>query len=127
MSTSIFTGDFGELRVETEMIDVTSGLPRPDENWTYTDQHGHEHRYDDGYPTLIQVVDETYWCPDCNDEHEKTHLECRECGEHINPGLRGPSMFREFIPGPRSYYLNDEPISEQRFREIAAQYEQADG
>ncbi|GAA4626666.1 hypothetical protein GCM10023196_035810 [Actinoallomurus vinaceus] len=81
MSTSIFTGDFGELRVETEMIDVTSSLPKPDPNWTYTDENGHEHRYEDGYPTLVRVVDDRY-IDEFGDEMEEAHLECRQCGEH---------------------------------------------
>lgn len=122
-STSTFTGDFGELRIEIESIDVTSSLPKPDTRWTFTDANGHRHRYEDGaYPTLVRVVDETYWCPDCNEDHEVTHLGCRECGERIEPGMVGPSGFRESIPGLRSYYLNDEPISEERYREIVAQY-----
>lgn len=114
-------GDFGELRVETEMIDVTSGLPRPDETWSYIDRQGHGHRYDNGYPTLVEVVDRTYWCADCNDEHQDTHLECRICGESIEPGMRGPSPFREFAPGRTAYYLNDEPISPERYQEIVEQ------
>ena len=118
---SMIAGDFGELRIETEMIDVTSSLPKPDPNWTYTDQHGHQHRYEDGYPTLMRVVDETY-VDEFGDEVEDWHFECPQCGEHITPGMVGPSMFREFAPGRTAYYLNDEPITEERFREIAEQY-----
>lgn len=112
---------YGELRVETEMIDVTSGLPRPSKSWTYTDQQGHQHRYDDGYPTLVTVVERTYWCDECNDEHQDTHLACGLCGEEISPGVVGPSPFREFAPGRISAYLNDEPISRERYEEIMAE------
>jgi hypothetical protein len=120
-STNIITGDFGELRIETQMIDVTSSLPRPDKSWTYTDEHGHEHRYDDGYPTLVRVVDATRVDED-GEEWEESHLECRECGEHIAPRMTGPSRFREYAPGRIAAYLNGEPISKERYLEIVEQY-----
>lgn len=117
------TGDFGTLEIETEMIDVTSSLPYPDEQWTYTDQQGHAHRYSrqaagDYYPTLAWVVDETYWCDDCQDEHTDGHYECAICGEHIEPGLRGPDYARKYMPGRTSYYLNGESITKEQADEI---------
>jgi hypothetical protein len=120
MSEFTYTGDFGELRMEREMIEVTSNLPRPDRNWTYTDQQGHEHRYDDGWPTLVTVVDRVYWCEGCNDEHQDTHLACAICGEEISPGMVGPSLHREFIPGRMSATLNGDPISKERYEELVA-------
>ena len=122
MSEFTFTGDFGELVVEREMIDVTSNLPRPDPSWTYTDRQGHEHRYvkDQGWPTLVTVVDRVYWCEDCNDEHEDTHLACAICGEAISPGMVSPPPGREFIPGRMSATLNGEPISKERYEELMA-------
>lgn len=112
---------FGELRVEVEQVEVTSSGPRPDKDWRYTDQKGHEHYWRNGYPTIVEVVDRTYWCPDCEDEHQDTHLECPICHEHISPGMLGPSMWREFVPGRRSYWLNGEPVSEERANEIIAE------
>lgn len=108
--------------METEVVEVTSYSPRPDEAWRYTDQRGHEHYWRDGYPTLREIVEsvETYWCADCHDEHTDTrsHLECPLCGEEIIPGKVGPSPFREFAPGRTSYRLNGAPISEERYRQI---------
>jgi hypothetical protein len=118
VSESTVTGEFGVLRVERDMIDVTSGLPRPDEAWRYTDRQGHGHYWRDGYPTLRTVLGGPYWCEDCHDEHQDSHLECPLCSETVQPGMVGPSPFREFIPGLTSYYLNDEPITEERAREI---------
>ena len=118
---SVVRGPWGELSFEVEQIDVTSGLPYPDERWTYTDHHGHEHyRRDGGYPTLTWIVDETYWCGDCDEEHTEGHWECSICGERIEPGISGPDAFRKVIRGRRSYYLNGEPITEERFQEIRA-------
>jgi hypothetical protein len=110
-----------DLRAETERIDVTSALPRPDKKWTYTDRHGHEHRWDDGYPTLVVVTEEPYWCPDCHDEHTDSHYECPLCGEEIAPGLVPAPLYREYIPGMTTYYLNDEEISEAEYRRLAEQ------
>jgi hypothetical protein len=125
MPGTTIRGDFGTLEAETEMIDVTSGLPYPNERWTYTDRQGHEHRYSrraagDYYPTLVWVVDETYWCEDCRDEHTDGHYECAICGEHITPRLRGPDLSRKYIPGLTSYYLNGEPITKERADELMA-------
>jgi hypothetical protein len=118
MTSIEYSGDFGTLRVETDMIDVTSNLPRPDKAWTYTDRAGHDHRWDHGYPTLVVVDEETYWCEDCGDEHTDSHYECPRCGEEIRPGLVGPSLHREYIPGRTEYLLNGEPISEDEARRI---------
>jgi hypothetical protein len=118
MSEITVSGPFGELIIHREVIDVTSSLPKPDPKWTYTDQHGHEHHYDNGYPTLVTVVDETYLCADCNSEHQDTHLECPLCHEAIEPGTIGPSGFREFAPGRMSATLDGEPISQERAEEI---------
>jgi len=120
--TSRFTFGGRTLRIEVEEVEVTSNAPRTDEAWTYTDQRGHEHYWRDGYPTLRYVVDETYWCGDCRDEHTEGHYECLECGEHITPGMRPPSMVREFMPGLKSFYLDDQPVSveeAQRFMDAA--------
>jgi hypothetical protein len=115
------SGSFGELRIETDQIEVTSNPPKPDKNWRYTDQQGHEHYWQDGYPTLVTIVDKTYWCGECRDEHEEMHLECPICHEHITPGMVGPSGFREFVPGRTSYWLNGKPISEERAKLLIAE------
>jgi hypothetical protein len=111
------TGDFGELVIERDMIDVTTNVPTQDKAWRYTDEHGHEHHWDHGYPTLRQVVDEVRYDED-GDEYEITHFECPLCSEVIRPGARPPSAFREYIPGRSHYYLNGESITEERAREI---------
>jgi hypothetical protein len=111
------------FRVERDRIEVTSNLPRPDPNWQHTDQAGHQHhREDNAYPTLRAVDEPTYWCADCGDDHTRSRYECRICGETITPGLVGPSAFREFIPGMASYWLNDQPITEDRYLELIATY-----
>lgn len=103
MTASTYTGNGWKLVVETDQIEVTSNSPRADPDWRYTDEAGHVHFFDDithGYPTLVSVTEEPYWCADCEDEHEDSHLECPHCMEVIAPGMTGPSIFREFIPGP---------------------------
>lgn len=123
---STFGGPLGTLRIVTDQIEVTSNLPRPDRNWRYTDAAGHEHRYDDGYPTLVRVGEGPYWCPDCHDEHEDSHWECPICHEEISPALTGPPPGREFIPGMTEYFLDGEPISKERAESILAEYQAAE-
>lgn len=117
------TGDFGTLRAEVDMIDVTSALPYADESWTYTDQQGHRHRYGKGYPTLTWIVDERYWDEGLGEEVEDGHWECPLCGEPITPGTQ-VDYSKRYIPGMTHYYLNDEEISEADYQRVAAQITQ---
>lgn len=125
----------GTLEIHTAEVEVTSGLPYANPAWTYTDTHGHAHHYEDGYPTLTRVVDARYWVPEPwewdeprpnwgegegpGEWVEEDHLECPQCGEHITPGTTIDS-YRRFIRGPRSAYLNGEPISGERAEELLA-------
>lgn len=94
----------GTLTVEQQSIEVPpTMLPQPDLNWRYTDERGHEHHYDNGYPTLETVVTGTWWCQDCHEEHAETALACRQCGEHITPGTKPPSPFPTYVQGPSSW------------------------
>lgn len=94
------------LTVDQDRIDVTSGLPTANERWTYTDQQGHEHRYDHGYPTLTYVIDESHWCDGSegiynHDPHEavdKSHYECSICRETIKP-LTDPPYTPKSVAG----------------------------
>lgn len=95
------------LRVETDMVEITSGLPRPDQSWTYTDRQGHEHFWRDGWPTLRWVEDE----PTADDDGDG-HWECAACGEQIEPGIAPAGAVREFVPGLTSACIDGEPVSE---------------
>jgi hypothetical protein len=115
------------LTTHCEQIEVTSLSPRPDPAWRFVDASGHEHAYlDRGYPTLKWVVDEEGYViveDGYPDEYPPTgHYECGECGEEIKPGMMGPSPFREFIPGMRSYFLDNEAITEDEYRTIATEF-----
>jgi len=113
-------GGFGTLRMEVEELDVTSSLPQSDKKWTYTDQQGHPHYWRDGYPTLVdEPVGEPYFDEDLDEEYQPTRLVCAICREPIKPGTRY-MLGREYMPGRRHYFLNDEPISEERFNELRA-------
>lgn len=109
------------IHVEVEQITVdTMGGPSPDPDWHYTDHHGHPHlRIGDEWPTLRWVVDRTYFCEDCQDEHEEGHWECVRCHEHIAPGTVHRPAQRLYRPGPRTYYVNDEPVTEEHAKKVA--------
>jgi hypothetical protein len=105
----------------TEQIEVTSSLPRPDPGWRHTDAHGHEHRYKSD--TLRWVQDEPDWIDVDGEEYPGDgHYECIQCGEHIQPGSIGPSMYREYMAGMnhveairsdgRRFELNAEQIAQ---------------
>ena len=119
MTRTTLSGPQGTLSIEREIIPVHY-LSDIDANWRYTDAHGHEHYCDygaaDHYPTLREVLDETYWCGDCGDEHELSHLECRQCGEKIRPGTTGPGV--TYIPGMITYTFNGEIITPERAQQL---------
>lgn len=99
-----------DIRIEHPLIDASS-LHRPDTSWHVVDASGHEHRwYVDGTPTssynptakyetptLVWIKDgEEYWDDD-EQPHDVGHLECRQCGEHIEPRYTSDS-FQQMIP-----------------------------
>lgn len=80
-----------DLTIDTDYDTVVSDGDWPDDHWQHRDTGGHDHRRVDGvYPTLRWVLDRTEPCDGaCGDpDHvwEFGHWECRECGEHIEPG-----------------------------------------
>lgn len=118
-SSSFVTGE-GRLEIRCEIIIATS-LVAPRKSWRFTDAAGHVHRWREGpdaYPTLTPVGDGLYWCEDCRDEHEDSHLECRWCGERITPEVTGPVT--EQIPGMLEYYLDGKAITPEHAGEILA-------
>lgn len=125
MSEQVIVLVSGEmLTIETEMIEVTSMLPRLDPHWKFVDQAGHEHhadgtKYQVEYPTL-DVREREYYCYQCLDLHTESSWVCKLCSEVIEPGTTGPSPIREFIPGMTTYRMNGIPIPEERAREILA-------
>lgn len=95
-----------QLSVEVEQIEITSNAPRTDPAWKHVDKQGHVHAYGEhgSLPTLTWVVDYEggVYCDEDGYPEEypdKGHWECVQCGEHIEPGMRGPSLFREYMPG----------------------------
>jgi hypothetical protein len=115
------------LEVRRERVEVTTALPQPDPRWSYTDAHGHDHAYgtqDDPYPTLARRYSETYWCEECDDEHQDTWLECLRCGEMIEPGTVVDTSPR-WVPGPKEYVLDGKPISPEEGERILAEQQQA--
>jgi hypothetical protein len=109
----------GILRVEREVVEVSSLDPRePDPDWSFVDAAGHEHRWaGSATPTLEERVVERWWCHSCCDEHVDSILVCAQCGQRVAPGTRrGPAV--QYLPGSVTYYLNDEPIPEERWREL---------
>lgn len=107
------------LTIDREVIEVTSISSQPDTKWRFTDSTGHQHYYRKGkYPTLRDIT-QTYWCPDCRDEHtDLLWRECRWCKERIVPGEKSPSPFPEYIPGPTTFRLNGQIISEEEAQAI---------
>lgn len=116
MSTTVKI-DTWTLSYRSEPIEVTSFGPRRDPSWRHDDANGHLHVYDGngGTPTLRWVVDEpggTYVDDDgyVDEYPDEGHHECILCGDPVEPGMRGPSVFREFIPGPTYCTIESDAI-----------------
>ena len=110
-SATMNTGSF-VVNVQRDQIDVTSWSATPNESWVYADRQGHEHHYDNGYPTLSYVIDEQHWCEgdegsyphDGHWQVDAAHYECKACGETIEPGMDPPGT-PKFIAGATSATL----------------------
>lgn len=123
MARTTLTGSRGTLEVNREAIPVHY-MSDIDGNWRFTDAAGHVHHCEyaapDHYPTLITVLDASWWCEDCHDEHDDTHLECRQCGQEIQPGMTGPGI--RYIAGLTTYTLDGEEITEERAMALVAEW-----
>lgn len=114
------------LEIEQDRISVSTALPQPDPNWTYTDQAGHQHEYGTSgavtnrYPTLVLREGEPYWCSDCQDEHTDTWLECPLCSEKITPGTYIDTS-PKYLPGLTSYLIDGQPASKEEGDALLAQ------
>lgn len=84
----------GQVTVETEAIDITSGLTsyKPDPSWTFVDKAGHWHAFtaDGKHPTMERYV-KMLPCPGgCNDPgcegSPEERYRCVLCGKRIRPG-----------------------------------------
>lgn len=118
------------LEIEQDRISVSTALPQPDPNWTYTDHAGHQHAYGtdgsvtDRYPTLALRKGKPYWCADCQDEHTDTWLECPRCGEKITPGTYIDTS-PKYLPGLTSYLIDGQPVSKEEGDALFAQIRSA--
>lgn len=109
-----------------EMLEA-SRLHRPDTDWRVTDAHGHEHRwYANGRPADRYVATDQYdtrtlqWIKDGvrfdedGEPHDVGHLECRACGEHIEPGYTSDTTV-QYVPGVRWFRINGASVSQEDF------------
>jgi hypothetical protein len=129
VSETSVTGPGGRvLSITAERIRVDY-MTDMDADWKFTDAAGHGHWCDyDGalhYPTLREVSDGTWWCEDCQDEHENTHLECRWCGETIRPGITGPGT--RWLPGRQEYWIDGLPVTPAQAHEFLEQVRRLTG
>lgn len=93
--------------VSSKPVEVTSDRDSVDPNWRYTDDQGHAHYYDGGYPTLDHIIDASHWCDGTeglynHDPHlavDADHYECLICRQTVAPGVI-PAGTPQFIAGP---------------------------
>ncbi len=68
MTKQLMTFDGGPtFRVEQDYEEFTTAAPEADRHWRATDGHGHEHYWDNGWPTLEWVITGGYWCEEHNE------------------------------------------------------------
>lgn len=142
MARTTISGRSWELEVDQQWIDITSENPTPNERWTFTDDQGHEHAYDHGYPTLEWIVDAEHWCDGHegiynHDPHiavDEAHYECLICRQRIEPKM-DPAYTPKSMPGMRSAYLSGVradgvkitlALTPEEFDELAANVESDD-
>lgn len=121
MATSILhTEDGHTFRMKQEHEEYTTAAPETDKAWRATDSNGHEHYWQDGYPTLEWVVTGGYWCEMHNEDHEEGEWRCRECGEHVPPGMKHPGPRVITVPTMRRYFVDDREVGKDEFDQLVA-------
>lgn len=98
----------GRVTIRPLLEDVTAEW-EPDPSWSFTDAAGHTHRWvaKAGFslwwtgtvPTIGPAVVGTYWCEDCQDDHEETEQRCLLCREVVRPGYVRSMCRREILIG----------------------------
>lgn len=106
-----------EYVFEQELIETTC-WSRPDPDWHYVDRAGHAH--DSRRELLVRVKDDpnesdSWFDADGEEWNASTHLECRLCGEHIEPRVIG-DPYQTHIPGPVHFYRDGVEITEAEYR-----------
>ena len=65
-------------------------------------------------PSLIWVKDGEEYYEDDDEPHPIGHLECRQCGEHIQPRSTADE-FQQFAPGLRWFTIDGRRVSKDEF------------
>lgn len=111
MNTQRIEGNGHVVEIERDFIEATfMGHSEVDPKWRYTDKAGHEHSE---VALLKEVVEYDWWCDDCRDRHEMTHLECPRCGEKIEPKLIWVPGGTSYIQGYTTYMLDGERVTKE--------------
>jgi hypothetical protein len=124
---AIFNFDDCAFEMKRELLEATC-LHRPDTSWNIVDRNRHKHSWHaDGKPatsynpgtkydtpSLVWVKDGEEWWEDDDEPHDVGHLECRICGQYIEPGYTSDST-RQYVPGPYEYTINGQPVSKEEF------------
>ena len=122
MNSQQLTINVVSLRIEQPIRPLYAWVADP--NWRHVDRAGHEHYYEETpsvggwhYPTLVKCG-ENEWCPECEEFHEITWLECRVCGEHVRPGSV-EQVVQQVLPA--RYFIDDRPVTEAEYRAVFGQ------
>ena len=107
-----------EFRIEQDTIDATPSQ-EPDPNWQHRDKAGHLHlwRFINGKPDFVSSLKNIQDAAATEDHPAVSHHECRQCGEHVEPGYRSVNTRKE-ITGLRTYFINDEEVSEKKYKKL---------
>lgn len=115
-----------EFESGCDVLDVTR-LSRVDPSWVKVDATGHEHRWylngqpATGYdpaaiyetPTLVEIHDGYGYFED-GERYSLNHLECRICGETVQPGFRSDDS-KQYIAGLRWWRIDGVNVSREEF------------
>lgn len=101
-----------------DVIDVTSDLPKKDPKWNEPCPNGHPC----DWGNIEWWVDEVYCCGRCEEDHEDGHWVCHECLVEVEPKMKGPSGYKETIPGMSHYRINGREVSPEEFARVLKEY-----
>jgi hypothetical protein len=107
--------------MERDTIDVTP-IQEPDPNWKFRDKQNHAHvwRMGNDIPPYVPTIRYVEDSPGTEDHPAIGHHECRICGEHVEVGFMATTV-RKHVAGLRSYFINEEEVSKEKYDKIYAE------
>lgn len=106
------------LRAVRETVDGTQlDSVVPDSSWVHRDKSRHIHRWSSGDEgeVFVQTCQYVVDAEATDEDPERGHLECKRCGDRVEPGYITRQDEQSNVVGLKEYFINDEQVGRRTF------------